>query len=234
MRETCHRCGEELPAGSGESPFCPHCGTPQLTLSLENQSVETGGDPAPAADGTPSTGKLPPPLPQQVDWQVAIQCAVVVAAVGSVLALGSVRFDMLSAVSFVWMLSAAMVAMALYQRQRPAAWIDAKVGLRIGLMVGLCLSLGLGIALAGLGLVARFGLHTMGSFDTAMAQQIQVAIRNSTTPIPPEMLGMMQSSAFRGVMMLMTFAFTTGILLIISAVGGAFAGMLRTRRGRAA
>jgi hypothetical protein len=223
-----------LPTGSGESPFCPHCGTPQLTLSLENQSVETGGDPAPAADGTPSTGTLPPPVPQQVEWQVATQCAVVVAAVGSVLALGSVRFDLLSPVSFVWMMSASMVAMALYQRQRPAAWIDAKVGIRIGLLVGLCLALGLGIVLAGWGLVARFALHSMGSFDAAMAQQMQVAIRNSKTPIPPEMLGVMQSTEFRAVMMLMTFAFVTVILLMISALGGAFAGMLRTRRGRVA
>jgi hypothetical protein len=222
-----------LPAGSGESPFCPHCGTPQLTLSLENQSVETGGEPA-AVDGMPSTGKLPPPLPQQVDWQAAIRSAAVVAAVGSVLALGSIRVDVLSPVSFVWMMSASMVALALYQRQRPGAWIDAKIGARIGLVVGLSLALGLGVALAGWGLVARFGLHTMGSFDAGMTQQMQVAIRNSATPIPPQMLGVMQTPEFRAVMMLMTFAFVTGILLMISALGGAFAGMLRMRRGRVA
>jgi hypothetical protein len=222
-----------LPAGGGESPFCPHCGTPQLTLSLENQSVETGGEPEASPDGTPSTGKLPPPLPQQVDWQVAIQCAVVVGAVGSVLALGSIRLDVLSPVSFVWMMSASMVALALYQRQRPAAWIDAKVGMRIGLLVGLCLSLGLGIAVAGWGLMARFGLHAAGAFDAAMSQQLEVAIHNSATPIPPQMLGLLQSPEFRAAMMLMMFAFVTGCLLMFSAVGGAFAGMLRMRRGRA-
>ena len=79
MHEFCHRCGGELPAGSGESPFCPHCGTPQLFLALENQSVETGGEPA---DGTASTGTLPPPRPQQVDWKTAIRSAALVAGIG--------------------------------------------------------------------------------------------------------------------------------------------------------
>ena len=40
MREVCHRCGGEVPAGSGESPFCPHCGAPQLYLSVDYQSGE--------------------------------------------------------------------------------------------------------------------------------------------------------------------------------------------------
>src|SRR5450755_3345279 len=96
MQEFCHRCGGDLPAGAGESPFCPHCGTPQLFLSLENQSVETGGDPVPRADGSATTGTLPPPRPQQVEWKTAIRCAALVAGIGSVLCLAGMRVGVLS------------------------------------------------------------------------------------------------------------------------------------------
>src|SRR5271154_6644059 len=106
MQELCHRCGGELPAGSGESPFCPHCGAPQLFLALESQSVETGGEGAAAGiDIAASTGATPPPRPRQVDWKAAIGCAAAVAGIGSVLSLGAMRVDLLSPVSLLWILS---------------------------------------------------------------------------------------------------------------------------------
>jgi hypothetical protein len=231
MQEFCHRCGGDLPQGSGESPFCPHCGTPQLFLALENQSVETGGDPVIAADGSPSTGRMPPPRPQQVEWKTAIRCAAVVAAIGSVLTLAALRVDVLSPVSFLWIMSASLITLGFYQKRQPTAWMDVRVGARIGVVVGVCLTLGLGIVIAGWGVVARFGLHSMGGFDAAMSAQLQEAIRRSTTPIPDDMLGFVKSPEFRAGMMLGAFAFASACLLLTSALGGAFAGMLRTRRG---
>ncbi len=228
MQEFCHRCGEALPAGSRESPFCPHCGSPQLFLALENQSVETGGDPAP---GEASTGTLPPPRPQQVEWKTAIRCAALVAGVAAVLSLGSIRVDMLSPLSFLWILSASMITMGIYQKRRPAAWIDVRIGARIGLVVGICLALGLGAAMAGWGLIARYALHSMGSFDTQISLQVQTAIQKSTTPIPTEMLGFIKSPEFRAGIMLAGFGMFSAILLVLSILGGAFAGLVRMRRG---
>jgi hypothetical protein len=238
MRETCHRCGEELPAGSGESPFCPHCGTPQLTLSIENQSVETGGEPPPAPDGTPSTGTLPPPLPQQVDWQMAIRCAAAVAGIGAVLKLASLQLDVLSPVSFVWMMFASLITLGFYHKQRPAAWIDARVGTRIGMLVGLCLVVGTAMAMAGWGLVSRFGLHSMGGFDTALTAQITEGLTRSqqllNSPVDPRVIAFEQTPEFHAGFMLASGAIGAGMILVVSAVGGAFAGMLRMRRGRVA
>jgi hypothetical protein len=234
MQQLCHVCGGDLPEGRGESPFCPHCGTPQLFLAIENQSVETGGEPPPAADGTASTGALPPPLPQQVEWKTAIRCAALVAAIGSLLSLAAMRVDQLSPVSFVWIMSASLITVGLYQKRLPTAWIDVRVGARIGMVVGLCLAIGLGTVVAGWGVVSRFGMHTMGSFDAAMAAQMREAIRRSTTPIPPQVQGFAMSPEFRAAMMLALFAFVSACLLVMSAVGGAFAGLLRTRRGHVA
>ena len=240
MQETCHRCGGELPAGSGESPFCPHCGTPQLFLALENQSAATGGEAASAADYGSSTGTLPPPRPRQVEWKTAIRCAVGVGAVGSVLSLLAIRVDVLSLVTLVWIMSASLITLGLYQRRRPAAWIDARVGARIGVVVGVCLALELGMAMAGAGLVGRFVLHSMGNFDAQMAAQLQVVVMTvqqqaaeQQKPVPPEVMRFIASPESRAGIMLGSFAFLSAGLLVLSTLGGAFAGLLRMRRGQA-
>src|ERR1035438_4425631 len=104
MEESCHRCGGELPAGSGESPFCPHCGSPQLFLSLEKPALAAGGEPRQGAEGAATTGILPPPSPRQVEWKTAIRCAAAVAAIGALLSLAAMRVQMLSPVSFLWVM----------------------------------------------------------------------------------------------------------------------------------
>src|SRR6202051_2166663 len=75
MQEYCHRCGGELPARDGMSPFCPHCGSPQI--SLQDYEKRTG-----AAEHD-TTGAIPPPKPQQVEWKTAIRCAALVAGVAA-------------------------------------------------------------------------------------------------------------------------------------------------------
>lgn len=232
MQETCHRCGGDLPAGSGESPFCPHCGTPQLFLALENQSAATGGEVVPGAGS--STGTLPPPRPRLVEWKTAIRCAAGVGAVGSALSLIALRVDVLSPVSLVWMLSASLITMGFYQKRRPAALMDVRIGARIGVVVGMFLALELGVAMAGAGLVRRFVLHSMGDFDMQMAAQIQVLLKTmqeqQKTPVPAELLRLFNSPEFRAGSMLASFGFLAVGLLVLSTLGGAFAGLLRMRR----
>jgi hypothetical protein len=169
-----------------------------------------------------------------VEWKTAIRCAAAVAAVGAVLSVGSIRVDMLSSVSLLWIMSASLITLGFYQKRRPAAWMDVRVGARIGVVVGVCLALELGIAMAGAGLVARFGLHAMASFDSQMATQVQKAIQQSSTPVPAEMMGLLGSPEFRGGMILAGLAFVAAGLVVLSTLGGAFAGLLRMRRGPAA
>ena len=233
MQEYCHRCGEEL---AGDKAFCPHCGAPQLTLALEQQSIETSGEGADAA----STGAMPPPRPRapgSVDWRVAIRYALLVAAVGAALSLAAVKVDILSLPSLLWLMSASMITLGLYQKRLPAARIDAGIGARIGLMVGLCMALGLAASMAGWGLVERYALHGMGSFDAQMVaqmaqaeQQLQQRAAAQQTPIPPELAGLIRSPEFRAAAMLAGYAMLAALLMVLSAIGGAFGGLLRTRR----
>jgi hypothetical protein len=156
--------------------------------------------------------------------------------VGAGLSVVAIRVDLLSPVSFLWIMSASLITLGFYQRRRPAAWMDVRVGARIGVVVGVCLALEVGTAMAGAGLVARYGLHAMGGFDAQMAAQVQKAIQQSSTPVPAEMMGLLGSPEFRGGMILAGFAFLAAGLVVLSTLGGAFAGLLgqlRMRRGPA-
>ena len=234
MQQTCHRCGGDLAEATGESPFCPHCGSPQLFLALENQSVETGGE----AGGATTTGVAAPPKGRPVEWKTAIRCAAAVAGVGSVLELVAMpdwrMSPLLSSVSLLWIMSASLITLGFYQKRRPAARMDVRVGARIGVVVGICLALELGVAMAGAGLVARFVLHSMGSFDAQIAVAIQMmrerTLQQPATPQRAEMLQLLGLPEFRAMYALTGCAMVTAILLVLSTVGGAFAGLLGMRR----
>jgi ribosomal protein L37E len=224
MHEFCHRCGGELQAGEGASTFCSHCGCPQLYL--QDYEEQTG-----APDGD-TTGAVPPPHPRQVEWKTAIRCAVLVAGIAAVLGLVGSRLEIVSKLSWVWTISGSMIAVALYQRRRPLAWMDAGVGARIGVVVGLALVTGFAVAMAVGGLVARYGLHSMAGFDAELTQMLhaQMDKTTATTPVPPELQHFWYSPEARAGMMLAGFAMLSGMLLVLSTIGGAVGGLLQMRR----
>jgi len=221
MHEYCHRCGGTLVAGDGSSSFCQHCGAPQLYLPDQAPVAEIGED-------GESTGVLPPPRPRKVEWKAAILCAAAVAAVAAILTVVAAGIPALSAVSWLWTISGAAIALGLYQRRKPQAWMDAGVGAQIGVVAGLALITAIGISMATAGLVARFGLHSMGPFDAELRAQIEKAA--AMNPQPAEAMRYVKLPEFRAGIMLGGFAMVGGFVLLLSTVGGALSGMLRTRR----
>lgn len=223
MHEFCHRCGGELSASDGSSPFCPHCGAPQIYL--------VDYEPAAELTATSTTGTAPPPSPRQVEWKTAIRCALLVAAVAAVLTLIAVRFEAISPLSWLWTVSGSLITLALYQKRRPQAWMDAGIGARIGVVVGFVLVICLAVAMAAGGLVARYALHNMAGFDAQLTQQLHVQIQHAlaTNPEAKSVQGLLYSPEFRAGMMLAGFGLISGILLVLSTLGGAVGGLLRTR-----
>lgn len=226
MHEYCHRCGGDLPAGDGVSPFCPHCGSPQLYLrDYEQQTGATEGE---------TTGALPPPRPRQVEWKTAIRCSLAVAGVAAALSLVAARVEAVSPLSWLWTISGSIITLGFYQRRRPQAWMDAGVGARIGLVTGLMLLVGLACSAAIAGLVARFALHNMGGFDTQLTDQLvqlreQIQRSGAGSPELPSLLRFIATPEFRAGFMLMGISMASGFLLLLCTLGGAVSGLLRTR-----
>jgi hypothetical protein len=155
-----------------------------------------------------------------------------VGAIAAMLTLVAEQVQVLSPLSLLWTISGSIITLALYQRRRPLAWMDAGVGARIGLVVGLALVAFFGVALAVGGLVARYGLHSMAGFDAQMTQMLHEQLNKASAAAsqPPEVLRFMNSLEFRAGMILCGFGMASGFLLVLSTVGGALGGLMRTRR----
>jgi hypothetical protein len=228
MHKFCHRCGGELSAGDGEASFCQHCGAPQIYL-IDYEETSAAGEEA-------TTGALPPPHPHEVEWKTAIRCAALVALVAGVLSAVAMRVPVLSPLSSLWIISGSLITVGLYQWRRPAAWMDAGIGARIGMVAGIALVAFLAISMAGAGLVARYGLHAMAGFDAQLTEQLHTQIEKAAAanPEPPEVTRYLYSPEFRAGVMLTGFGMLAGIVLVLSTVGGAVGGLLRTRRSASA
>ncbi|MBB5058623.1 hypothetical protein HDF16_003337 [Granulicella aggregans] len=235
MRETCHRCGGDLPdfeaAGDMRSPFCPHCGAPQLLLSDYSEPLSTGLE-STDASGAPSTGTLPPPRPNRIDWPMALRGAIFVSLVAAALSLLAAGLPNFTVIGSVWVVSASLTTLALYQRRRPLAAMNAGVGARIGLLVGIMLVSILAVTLSAGLCIARFKLGAMADFDAKMAlgMKAQVDQFAATGSIPAEKLAFFNSPQFRTGCMLFSFWVILFAVLLISVFGGAVGGLLRTRR----
>ncbi len=245
MRELCHRCHRELPAlAAGASPhdedavlFCPVCGAPQILLP-EHLRVEL-----PAA-AQHTTGAVPPPRPAgavvtgpgQVDWRAALGPILVVAALAAVLLGAGLRFAPLSFLCFLWTISGAVVALGLYAWSRPQARMDARVGLRVGVATGVLMISAMAITLSAAGMAMRFGAHGLQEFDRELstsfdAKRREMAERMQEQHQDPEtqqrMLAFMGSQEARAGLALASLGMLGGVIVLLSAGGGAFAGMLR-------
>ncbi len=188
-----------------------------------------------------TTGAVPPPRPAgfgpgQVDWQAAIRAGSFVALVAGVLLGIGLAFSPVSFLSTLWTMGAAVIALGLYAKSRPQASMDARVGLRIGLATGALVIAAMVMVLAGTGVVMRFGTHSMKAFDAEMAQTFEVvrvraaaSLKEQGQPadIQQKILTFVGSAEARAGLAIFYLGLTGFFILLLSAGGGAFAGMLR-------
>jgi hypothetical protein len=212
-------------AGSGESPFCPHCGAPQLYLSLDYQSPETGGEVPPGADN----GAMPLSRPNQVEWKTAILCAASVAGAAGLLNVIGERFPVALPFGSLCTLSGSLIVLGLYQRRWPLARMNAGIGARIGIVVGLAMAICLAASIGIGGLFAHYILHRTPSFVATTAPMIEQIQQNAANASAPEWMRHITPEVRAG-LLLCAVAMSSFIVLVLSALGGAFAGLLRTRR----
>lgn len=247
MLDLCHRCHGELPLSApgtqgNESVeeralYCPHCGAPQLRLpDYMRQETDVSVD---DDSTTVSTGRTPPPHPRGVEWRAALTSAAIVSLVAAVLVVVGLKVPFASFLSTVWVIGAAVVAMTIYARRSPTAWMDGRIGLRVGLATGVMMLGAIAVALAITGVVMRFGLHRMGDFDANVSQQMSVmqqqlgermADQQQPAGFRAHMLGFLGSPEVRGGLAIFYLATFDALILVFAAGGGAFAGMMRSAR----
>jgi hypothetical protein len=198
-----------------------------------------------------STGAAPPPRPASasaIDWQAAIKAGAWVAGIGAVLATFGIKSNSAALFCILWTISGAVIALGIYSRGRAGSGtgvgagtqMDARIGLRIGIATGLMMSAAMGIGLAGAGLVMRFGTHSMAAIDEKNADDRKATqahllelIRQLDDKDMRESLAAsvtsprLNSSEMLAGNMLAGRGIQALVILLFSACGGAFAGMMR-------
>lgn len=242
MVRVCHRCHAELPGevlgqASGVSAasdedhalFCPRCGAPQILLP-EYMRTEVATT---AAEST--TGAVPPPRPQLVEWTVVLKYAVAVAVATAVFAVAGLALPVASFLNTLCILGGSGIVLGLYRSRRPLARIDGRVGLRVGLLTGMAMVVAMGIALAATGVVERFGLHSMAGFDLAVAhlhgQMLEQLNAQGQPPEAERMIrGWLSAPEFQAGLLLFYLAVSAGFVVLLTTIGGGLTGLLQTRR----
>jgi len=233
MRGHCHRCNADLRGLDGESIFCPHCGAPQLRVIEENVVPAQASTP----DGA-STGALPPPNPGRVLWSSVVACAAIVAGIAAVLTLALLWLPAIFPIVWLWTVSGAVVVLGLYQRRHPETIVTPSTGARVGLVYGLLACAALALVTASAGLIARYGLHNLATFDARLTdamhqvaqQQAQQAQQSGQAALDPDQLRLLYAPEFRAAVSILACAILGAFLIAFSTLGGAIGGMMRMRR----
>ena len=223
MPTVCYRCAEELaPTGAPTPSFCPHCGAPQLELP-EEQRITIRAEAA-------STGALPPPHPGSVAWRPVLQAALAVAGIAALLWLISLPLPAVGVLCWLWIFSGSLLVLESYRRRQPASHIDASVGARIGLVFGLTLNAALAIVVSIAGLLARFVTHTMAPVDAQITAALAAQAAQAAQTAPADVLHFFATPEFRTGLVLAVLVLCGLLLLVLSTLSGALAGMLAPRR----
>ena len=190
-------------------------------------------------------GAPPPPRPSPIQWPEAMQCGALVAvAVALLFALGALMPGF-TAAGVLLAMAASAVVLVLYRRRAPEAGMSGAIGARIGLVAGVLLVAALGVALAGVGVWARFRSHGMGEFDVQWTVQMQALLERTRQTAAENGPGgaeaaeqvrrMVGRPEFRAWTTLGGFGMVGVVLVGLTTGGGALVGSMRghaTRVGR--
>ena len=225
----CPRCHATLPAEQeGSLVFCFNCGAPQITVSEELLS-EAQKQRAVLDSGL--AGVLDS-QPDAVVWPVAIRYAALAGAIAAALKLLSFALPLVNLLARIWAIGAPVVVLGVYHSKIRPSTLRTGFGARLGLLCGLAIFFAMS-AINACGLIfARFVFHNAASIDSqlaAMFAQLRTAIQQQGNPAQASVLAWLNVPEDRLGFLLLMSGFVLVIYLGLSALGGAFAALLRAR-----
>ncbi len=226
MSFSCPRCGEPLhPIDAAVPPFCAHCGLPQLRLSPEAAAPQSSTETPEAKVST------------AVNWSRALRMTALgaVAGVGLPSMLpGAVVNGVVPGLSLLLMPLLALGVIFAYTRSRPSHALAPAEGGSLGALLGLLMGCLLALITGATGFGLRYLRHSHAMDDRIGQAAAQLPAQISAAgPLPPEVLGMIQSPEFRAGTFILSLLFSLLLLVAVGSLcGWASAMMLRHRRER--
>lgn len=227
----CPRCHAALPEEhEGSLLFCSECGAPQIRVSEELLSeaqkqravLDSGLDASLLGDSHPDA----------VVWSAAIRYSLLAGGLAAALTLLSFAVPPVILLAWFWAIGAPVVILGIYSAKIRPTTLRPGFGARLGLLCGLAIAFAMS-AINACGLVfARFVVHHAGEIDgqlAAMFAQLRTTIQQQGGPAQASVLAWLNIPEDRLGLMLLMSGFVLLLYLGLSALGGAFAALLRSR-----
>lgn len=227
----CPRCHAVLPQEyEGGLLFCSNCGAPQIRVS-EDLLLEAQKQRA-VLDSGLAAGLLGDAHPDAVVWPAAIRYAVLAGALAAALNLLSFAVPPVILLAWFWAIGAPVVVLGIYSSKIRPPKLRPGFGARLGLLCGLAIAFGMSVINAGGLVLARFVFHDATQIDSQLASmfaQLRTTIQQQGGPAQASLLNWLNIPEDRLGLMLIMSAIGLVIYLGLSALGGAFAALLRSR-----
>lgn len=214
------------------TPFCPHCGAPQIRVAMPESEPEPAspafapGTPAemqPPAEPVPLLQSVPVAAPGRFDFRSALRTTLLaglVIGIGTILPLGSIAWIVLV------IGTGGALAVALYKRRHPEA---------LSMRPGQGAKLGAMAAISGYILFAIFAVMTFVLNGSELRQEMVRRLHEMKAPDPSAQQVYQQIadklSSPEGMALIMTFAMAVFffMFLALGAAGGAIGATLMHR-----
>jgi len=218
MQQACQRCGSEI---ESLTPFCPNCAAPQIHFHGRQPSppnpvvVSEPQPPVVVANNAP----LPPTSYNQ---NAALRSALHAGVVAAILSLIPLRS------AFVFALPVAgFLCVLLYRRRVSGEELSVGSGFKLGSLAGL-FAFALFVVLTA---AATLASHAENELREAMLQAIRQAQARSPDAQARQMLDYFTTPQGLVVMMILGFAFTGVMFVLLSGLGGSISAKLLHRKG---
>lgn len=217
----CHQCGASVDDGT---PFCKHCGAPQIRIPGEGHAGEplppgTPADVQPPAEPVGMAGAHPA-VPVAVDWGQAVPAA---AAAGLFLAVSAV----IPSLGFLfWLLAGGALGVLMYRRRVQQSDLTPGFGAKIGAITGL-FGFAIFAVIFGLQMLATRG---SGTFREMLQQVLQQAAAHNPDPRAQQAVQALMTPAGMALLFTILLVFFLIAFVALSSIGGTIGAWLLRRR----
>ena len=213
----------------GSLVFCYNCGAPQITVS-EELLAEAQKQRAVLDSGL--AGGILGSQSDAVVWPVAIRYVALAGALAAALTLVSFALRPVGLLAWFWAIGAPVVVLGVYNSKIRPTQLRAGFGARLGLLCGLSIFFAMSVIGVCALVFARFVFHGAAQIDnqlTLFFTQLRTTVQQQGGPAQAPVLAWLNIPENRlgWLLLMMTFVFV--IYLALSALGGAFAALLRSR-----
>jgi hypothetical protein len=220
MDYSCHQCGMAIPEGTA---FCPHCGAPQIRVSVPEPDTTSAAPASPSfAPGTP--GEMQPPArpvnltsfsSNGIDWtngRLPIVMSGIFIGITSFLPL-----------QFLWIPAGGFLAVHLYNKRTFRRATSPSEGAKIGAMAGLA-----GYLIFAVGMLAVFRFAA-DMFWNPLMEAMRARGASTGSDIGP-VLDILKSPQGKAFFATFVMAVAFALILVLAAIGGAVSAAYAARR----